>query len=81
MTVKASSIQSALEAAMRDPSSGEGTGEIFMLAIPLPTYKAVADVAAKHGMSFGQFLGKALSEYISKTESSGPSDGPKLLLG
>jgi hypothetical protein len=67
-----------LASSISDP---EGSADLFMIAIPMPTYKVISDAAAKQGMTFAQFLGKAVGEYIHKTESTSGSNGPKLLLG
>jgi len=67
-----------LATAMADPS---GAADLYMIAIPMPTYRAISDVAAKKGMTFAQFLGMAVGEYMRKTEETSGSTEPKLLLG
>ena len=76
MTVEAQPLN--LAASIGNP---EGAADLYMIAIPMPTYRAIADVAAKQGLTFAQFLGKAIGEYMQKTEETSGSPEPKLLLG
>ena len=62
-------------------SNPEGASDLFMIAIPMPTYRVISDAATKQGMTFAQFLGMAVGAYIQKAESTSGSNGPKLLLG
>lgn len=76
---KATSLHQAIEASIRDPQAS-ASGEILLIAIPVPTYKAISDLAAKRGMTFGQFLAKAIDDYATKGES-GQTQEQKTLRG
>jgi hypothetical protein len=56
----------------RDAASvPEPMSDIFMLGIPMPTYKALSDEAAKRNMTFAQLLGRAFTLVLSEEVDRG----------
>ena len=40
--------------------------DIYFIAVPMPTVRALSDVAAKLNLGFAQLLAKALDEFLEK---------------
>lgn len=55
------------------------TEDMYFLAMPVSTYKALSDTAAQRGLTVAQVLRDAVRDYLEKTESVADK-GPKLLL-
>ena len=59
---------------------GPNDHELYFLAIPMETYKAVADAAKKLNMTIAQALGQALGDFLKGTEDTSSSEAPRLLM-
>ena len=57
------------EIPVEEIQSGEPTGQIFFLGLPEPTYLALSDIAARHGMTLAQAISQAVSDFCKKTVS------------
>ena len=44
--------------------------DIFLLAMPIETYRAISDTAAKRGLTFSQALSQALSQWMTGSSTS-----------
>ena len=54
-------------------------GELYLMAIPVPTYKKISDEAAKRGQTFTQAVSRAFDLYAGDQKESQESQGPRLL--
>jgi hypothetical protein len=57
------------------PATPVGFGDLCFLALPVETFKALSDEAAKRGLTFAQLLQKALDDCL-----KGSAVEPKRLL-
>jgi hypothetical protein len=55
------------------PEVAQAGKDLYFVAMPIETYRAISDAAAKRGQTFAQGLGKAIEDYL------GGTPGPKLL--
>jgi hypothetical protein len=57
-----------------EPVAGKPTNDLFLLAIPIETFRLVSDSAAQRGMTFAQAIQQAVDNWV------GTPAGPKLLM-
>jgi hypothetical protein len=51
----------------------QGAENLYFLAVPLETYQALSEAAAKRGMTLAQALSKAVNDFL------GAPEGPRVL--
>lgn len=47
-----------------DDAPPQGMSDLYLVAMPLDTYKALSDTAAKRGLTFAQGLERALQNWM-----------------
>lgn len=68
---------------IKDPKTEQETntafGEMYFLAVPIPTYQKLSDEAARRGQTFAQALKRAFDLYSSDQKESNEAKGPRVL--
>jgi hypothetical protein len=52
------------------PAAPEGGSDIFLIAMPLVTYRFISDEAMKRGMTFAQAMQQALNQWAGTQPTS-----------
>jgi succinate dehydrogenase/fumarate reductase-like Fe-S protein len=65
----------AAKAVSAGTESEPSATDVYLIVMPMATYKTISDVAVKRNMTFSQALSKALSDFM---QQDGPQE-PKLL--